>query len=378
MGLETLLRPFGWRKLARHFSPYLFALSMAAPPGCSSKDEDIAGQAEVHDGITDSRGEAHFTDAETGEDVSVRVEDETGNPLPNTEVNFFDGTEFECFTANHGKYTPGAPLCYEHNSFHRLRLTASPLQVIAHDSTSNERSRTAASRFVDWAEAGWDYRGCRTPTEMRDLMESGGYMWRVLNRIFSFGLSSRGVDAAVTYAQKNWDDDLGGHVYFFNPSQHGFRATGTLWTIDARRIGGEIAGNSIDDDCDGEVDERSGSPMPPQGGNVEITLEWDQAVDLDLHLYAPDGCHIYYGKPSCNGGTLGEDTVCDSKIVSPERITWNRAPAGTYRAEVRYFSDCASPAPVQFGLHLTVNGRNENHEDVLERELESREFSFEL
>lgn len=82
--------------------------------------------------------------------------------------------------------------------------------------------------------------------------------------------------------------------------------------------------------CNGAL--RSGS------GDIQVTLTWDQPVDLDLWVTDPSGERIYYGHPqSLSGGRLDHD---DTDGFGPENIYWpiGGAPAGTYRVQVNFFS----------------------------------------
>lgn len=73
-------------------------------------------------------------------------------------------------------------------------------------------------------------------------------------------------------------------------------------------------------------------------GDVQVTLTWDTAVDLDLWVTDPDGEKIYYGNDqSATGGRLDRDDV---EGFGPENIFWESgmAPTGEYKVEVDYYS----------------------------------------
>jgi len=77
-------------------------------------------------------------------------------------------------------------------------------------------------------------------------------------------------------------------------------------------------------------------------GDVQVTLTWDTATDLDLWVTDPEGEVIYYGNPTSEtGGELDRDDVDG---FGPENVFWESgaAPAGEYKVEVDYFS--GSPA----------------------------------
>jgi len=73
-------------------------------------------------------------------------------------------------------------------------------------------------------------------------------------------------------------------------------------------------------------------------GDVHITLTWDNATDVDLHVTDPSGEEIYYSHPASASG--GELDVDDTNGYGPENIFWaeGTAPAGQYTVEVVYYS----------------------------------------
>ena len=80
-------------------------------------------------------------------------------------------------------------------------------------------------------------------------------------------------------------------------------------------------------------------------GDVQVTLSWDRDSDVDLHVVAPGGEEIYYGRrQSASGGQLDLDSNAGCSIdgVRNENITWpiGRAPRGTYTVRVDYWSSC--------------------------------------
>ena len=86
-------------------------------------------------------------------------------------------------------------------------------------------------------------------------------------------------------------------------------------------------------------DRVSHDPTGPLGtGDVQLTLTWQEQVDLDLHVIDPSGEEIYYShNRSKSGGVLDVD---DTHGPGPENIFWpsGGAPKGTYLFFVRLFS----------------------------------------
>ena len=82
-------------------------------------------------------------------------------------------------------------------------------------------------------------------------------------------------------------------------------------------------------------------------GDIQVTLSWDTDSDVDLHVVAPGGEEIYYGRrQSSTGGELDLDSNagCRADGVRNENITWpvGRAPRGRYTVRVDYWSNCGA------------------------------------
>ena len=94
--------------------------------------------------------------------------------------------------------------------------------------------------------------------------------------------------------------------------------------------------------------------------DVEVTLTWDNAGDMDLHVIDPTGFHIYFGDPvSPSGGQLDADNTSG---FGPETISWptGAAPAGAYQVSVAYFSGEVSP--INFTVAITANGATQTYQ----------------
>lgn len=100
-------------------------------------------------------------------------------------------------------------------------------------------------------------------------------------------------------------------------------------------------------------------------GDVQVTLTWKGAADLDLHVKDPAGSEIWYReKLSLSGGTLdvddnagcSEDTSATQSNV--ENVYWptGKAPAGIYSAFVVNYDPCGS-TNFAYNLRITVDGK---------------------
>jgi hypothetical protein len=80
-------------------------------------------------------------------------------------------------------------------------------------------------------------------------------------------------------------------------------------------------------------------------GDVQVSVAWTGASDVDLHVFDPSGDEVYFGRPEVpSGGTLDLDSnpACNIDNKNNENIVWplNGAPAGEYRVIVVYYDDC--------------------------------------
>ena len=97
-------------------------------------------------------------------------------------------------------------------------------------------------------------------------------------------------------------------------------------------------------------------------GDVEVYLQWTGPADMDLHVWDPFGCHVYYGNPTgCeSGGILQTDVIpecpSESTEIHVEQIYWPEggAPEGDYIARADVFNLCNFNTP--WTMTIYVNG----------------------
>lgn len=104
--------------------------------------------------------------------------------------------------------------------------------------------------------------------------------------------------------------------------------------------------------------------------NIAVTLIWNHNVDMDLHVFEPDGFQIWYEEPtSPSGGELdvddqgvqqewnegsGEGSGEDTGEVHIENISWNSAPSGDFRIAVTNYD--GSSIEVPYTVYLWIDG----------------------
>lgn len=114
----------------------------------------------------------------------------------------------------------------------------------------------------------------------------------------------------------------------------------TFWTLDSDNTEMQYLTATVIDVVTGEEisDAVTFCATPTQVANVTFTLDWnptDSNCDIDLHIYDPDGHHIYYSDMSCFcGGYLDRD---DRHGPGPEHIYYTQAKPGKYHVYVHHY-----------------------------------------
>ena len=88
-------------------------------------------------------------------------------------------------------------------------------------------------------------------------------------------------------------------------------------------------------------------------GQLQVSLNWSQPVDLDLHLSSDDSLDVYYGDTNPgNGASLDLDSNpgCDIDNIDNENITFgSNVPAhGTYIVRVDLYDACEATGPIPY------------------------------
>lgn len=111
------------------------------------------------------------------------------------------------------------------------------------------------------------------------------------------------------------------------------------------------------------------SPVP--AGKVVISLAWDSAADLDLHLTTPEGKEVYGKSPTTSTSPITDPTMIPASVGVLDRdsnaqcvqdnfreedvVFQGQPPPGVYLVRVDMFAACGAPA-ADFVLTVRVDG----------------------
>ncbi len=112
------------------------------------------------------------------------------------------------------------------------------------------------------------------------------------------------------------------------------------------------------------VDEEHGTH-----GKLDITLGWNGREDLDLHVYCPNGGHLYHTDKHACGGELQIDKNSNSAAIETtpvEHATWStEPPPGDYRVVVvLYGNNGEAPRAVPYTVVITDGDTKKEYSGV--------------
>lgn len=107
---------------------------------------------------------------------------------------------------------------------------------------------------------------------------------------------------------------------------------------------------------------RTLSVMRVGSGDVQVSVAWNTAADVDLHVLDPAGEEIYWGsRTSASGGELDLDSNagCGSDQPRNENTVWpvGGAPTGTYVVRLDYWDACGA-TQTDYVVTVWVKGRD--------------------
>jgi hypothetical protein len=135
------------------------------------------------------------------------------------------------------------------------------------------------------------------------------------------------IDAVPGALWENFDN----FEYFYNPDDiSGHQFVASYFAV------GRPAAPRIIDHVLAQYDNLEVSDEALQPGALTATLEWGSEPDVDLHVFEPNGSHVYYRQKQGLVGFLDRDDVLS---YGPEHYTLpcENIEVGTYRIGVNYY-----------------------------------------
>ena len=95
---------------------------------------------------------------------------------------------------------------------------------------------------------------------------------------------------------------------------------------------------------------------------IAVTLVWEVACDIDIHVLEPNGNEIYWNNkgPTADSGELDVDDLGDQNSgihtsgVAIENVSWVTAPSGTYRIAVVNYGKCEPE--INYKIYVQIDG----------------------
>ncbi len=102
------------------------------------------------------------------------------------------------------------------------------------------------------------------------------------------------------------------------------------------------------------------SALSAGSGDITISLIWDSADDLDLHIFTPDGTEIYYNNRTAQNGYLDIDANTSSNMMDEpvENVYFTDPYNGEYWIYINDYED-RSDFTTNFMIRITVNGESQ-------------------
>ena len=96
---------------------------------------------------------------------------------------------------------------------------------------------------------------------------------------------------------------------------------------------------------------------------VQVSLEWKNVNDLDLHVIDPSGERVFYNhRESESGGQLDVDMNAGPNFTARpvENVYWPErgAPRGAYKVEVVHFANHGARDPTTFTVRVINKGQS--------------------
>ncbi len=185
---------------------------------------------------------------------------------------------------------------------------------------------------------------------VNDRALSGGLNFvtiRTTVQYYKFYVFVRGISGYFEFIPKSSDFTFDGTTYVYTIPllySEGFSASVHYLIIIGVRMNGDTTTGT----------EKEVTHVDSQSGDLNINLTFSQAKDVDLHLYLPDGTHIYYGNRGYNytdangesqrwGLDHDSNAGCSIDNLNNENIfiPAEAIQAGTYRVVLDMYSNCS-------------------------------------
>ncbi len=115
--------------------------------------------------------------------------------------------------------------------------------------------------------------------------------------------------------------------------------------IDAYLVNGSRSEQQIFDNINSEMASLVSPNQTAQDGVITVTLTWGSQPDVDLHVFEPDGTHVYYANKNGTSGYLDMD---DTDGFGPEHyyVGCGTLEVGTYRVGINYYYGTAPTSAI--------------------------------
>lgn len=289
---------------------FLFSLLLGACSAGSSSSSSL--EQEVQNAFTNHNGEVFFMEQASGEEFPVRYVDEHRQPVSGAAVTFVEGPDlaaFEAVKSGHvasfdalldihqpnGSPSPARELELEFilpsGSFHAFTL-------FEYDHDTHPQQTTALESFYQWGQDGrYAFRDCLTKEEMlagrnrtSALIRSIGSA-NIFYQIFNFV-----VGKLLDLEEEGLHQEFRDEAYdLYTPIRN--------FTLPEEYQGHplfarEISGNTIDDNCNGRVDEYSSGESGQDGQDSD---EDDSDGSCTPHARRYCSGNSVYWQDSCGG-----------------------------------------------------------------------------
>lgn len=103
-------------------------------------------------------------------------------------------------------------------------------------------------------------------------------------------------------------------------------------------VTGNLTAPLIRQGIDNAYDTLTYPPGMSTEGIITVQLSWSQTADVDLHIYEPNGTHVYYQNPNGNSGYLDRDDTTGQSGGEHYYVSCDGLEEGTYIIGANYFS----------------------------------------